>query len=150
MNSQGVYNISLFKNGLPLTVMVDDKLPTTTNGSLVFAKAVNNILWAVLLEKTYANTHGSYEAITSGHSSAVLRDLTGAPTFTLKLDDENVFYKLKQASKSGFVMTAGGCELRESWFNKIVLRIDEKKRIDDLGIVPSHAYGIIEVVEVLN
>ena len=95
MNPQGVYNISLFKNGLPLTVMVDDKLPTTTNGSLVFAKAVNNILWAVLLEKAYAKIHGSYEAIKSGHSSDVLRDLTGAPTFTLKLDDENVFYKLK-------------------------------------------------------
>ena len=96
VNPQGVYNIKMYKNGLPLTVMIDDKLPcSTTNNKLVFTKAVDNVLWPALLEKAYAKIHGSYERIKSGHSSDVLRDLTGAPTFSHKTDDENIFYKLR-------------------------------------------------------
>jgi len=47
-------------------------------------------------------------------------------------------------------MTAGGNELKESWFKKNILRIDEQKKMDDLGIVPSHAYGLIDAVEVID
>ena len=47
-------------------------------------------------------------------------------------------------------MTAGGIELKESWFKKNILRIDEQKKMDDLGIVPSHAYGLIDAVEVID
>ena len=150
VNQQGVYNVKLYKNGLPLTIMIDDKLPSTTNSSLVFAKAVDNVFWPALLEKAYAKIHGSYESIKSGHSSEVLRDLTGAPTFTHKTDEDNLFARIKEAANNGFLMTAGGIELKESWFKKNILRIDEQKKMDDLGIVPSHAYGLIDAVEVID
>lgn len=74
---------------------------------MVFAKAVDDVFWPALLEKAYAKIHGSYESIESGQSSEVLRDLTGAPAFTHKTNEENLFTMIKDSTNKGFLMTTG-------------------------------------------
>lgn len=47
----------------------------------------SNALWVMLLEKAYAKVHGGYYNINSGLSREALRDLTGACTLNLFIEE---------------------------------------------------------------
>jgi hypothetical protein len=76
----GVYIIRLYKNGMWVSVIVDDYIPLDERDVPMCAVNDNfpTICWATLLEKAYAKLHHSYEAIGDGGSvSAAMMDLTG-------------------------------------------------------------------------
>jgi hypothetical protein len=70
-------------------IIVDDhflcyKPGCNSSGKPVFAKGVNDELWAMVLEKVLAKKYGSYAQIEAGQPSMALHDLTGAPGFYKK------------------------------------------------------------------
>ena len=46
-------------------------------------------IWVPLLEKAYAKVYNSYGAITGGDIGEALRDLTGSPVFSWRLDHKD-------------------------------------------------------------
>lgn len=64
------------------------------DGDAAFSKANGNELWVIILEKAWAKLHNSYERIEAGFSHEVMRDLTGAPSYDIEIDEEDLFEKL--------------------------------------------------------
>ena len=48
-----------------------------------FSKGNGPELWVIIFEKAWAKIHGSYDRIVSGTVYLTLRDLTGAPGFSV-------------------------------------------------------------------
>jgi calpain-15 len=48
-----------------------------------FSKGNGPELWVIIFEKAWAKIHGSYDRIESGTVYLTLRDLTGAPGFSV-------------------------------------------------------------------
>ena len=63
-NSQRLWCVSLFKNGKPKLVFMDDYIPCLGNvhgqPSPCFSSAVGNELWVIMVEKAFAKLHGTY------------------------------------------------------------------------------------------
>lgn len=55
-----MYRVKFCKNGVWVTVTVDDYFPCYPEGEPLFARAHGNELWVMLLEKAYAKLHGNY------------------------------------------------------------------------------------------
>ena len=65
VNEQGVYAVNLTKNGVPITVVLDDHI-VCKEAFPVFSQAAGNELWVLLLEKAWAKIHGSFDRIVAG------------------------------------------------------------------------------------
>ena len=52
----------------------------------IFARAYDNVIWVLLIEKAYAKLHGSYSRIEGGMAYQAMRDLTGAPSYVYDVD----------------------------------------------------------------
>lgn len=96
-----MYGIIMCKNGYRQLVTVDNYIPTR-DGKLAFSRTNGKEMWVVMLEKSWAKIHGSYERIEAGDTQTTIRDLTGAPgdTYDLKddeLDHETIWNKLVEA-----------------------------------------------------
>ena len=61
---------------------MDDYIPCL-EGSPCFTRANGNELWVIMLEKAWAKVHGSYERTAWGFPNLAMRDLTGAPSYSL-------------------------------------------------------------------
>lgn len=97
INEEGKYQLCLNKDGIPTNIVVDDFLPCKF-GKPIFTKGQGNELWVLLLEKAYAKMHGSYQRIENGSSDVAMRDLTGAPTKSMKVEgcsEKEVFDNIK-------------------------------------------------------
>ena len=97
-NHEGVYRLRLCKNGRWREVTIDELIPCYPKGEPVFATCVNGDLWVPLLEKAYAKVHGGYHQLKGGSVHEALMDLTGCPTNTYELEDENVRDFIKNGS----------------------------------------------------
>ena len=89
----------LKKNGEARQVVIDDFFPCSIRGKPVFSRAHGNELWVMILEKAWAKVHGSYERIESGWANNVMRDLTGAPAYTIPffgVKEEDVWKTLQE------------------------------------------------------
>ncbi|CAM9925149.1 unnamed protein product [Sphacelaria rigidula] len=116
----GCFEVNLFKDGCWERVLVDSWLPCKDPAMLkgkekgldhlpAFAKTSNNQTWPCIVEKAFAKQHGSFEAISGGHVCEAFEALTGAPTETVELDDndsEGNWAKLLSFSQAEFPM---GC-----------------------------------------
>lgn len=71
-NSKNVSGTTLFINGIPRTLIVDDSLPCTSSGKLAFGRAEENELWVPLLEKSWAKACGSYDCSIGGTTKDAL------------------------------------------------------------------------------
>lgn len=107
------------------------------SGDLAYSKGLRNQLWVPFVEKAYAKSHGSYQAISGGHVAEAFLDLTGAPTQVFRwldspsFDFRNFWYELVKFRKQRLPM---GCGTDQS----------------QVGIIGMHAYSILDVVEVKN
>lgn len=96
-----------------------------------------------MLEKAWAKLHGSYERIEAGDTVNTIRDLVGAPgdSYNLRIKDEYEGLQWR---------ITDGC-LRAKWV--ITVSIDDKDpqeaaRLKDIGLVPGHAYSLLNVAVV--
>ena len=74
----GFYAVQFWKEGEPLVVLIDDRLPIGHDGELLFARCSDDAPWAPLVEKAYAKLHRGYGWIAVGTEAEALADLTGA------------------------------------------------------------------------
>jgi hypothetical protein len=92
----GVYTVRLYKNGMWNNVVIDDKLPVTTDGHFLFSRCKDpSELWLPLLEKAYAKLHGCYECLMQGSVQFALQDLTAGAPQVVKFSDPDVDFRIK-------------------------------------------------------
>ena len=108
-----------------------------TSSDLAYSKGLLNQLWVPLLEKAYAKSHGSYQAISGGHVAEAFLDLTGAPTLVFRWFDSPQF------------------DFRDFWYQLLRFRTQRLPMgcgtdQSQVGIIGMHAYSILDVVEVKN
>ena len=66
-NKKKKKKIKFYKNGRWRVVTIDDRLPCTRGGQLVFARCKDeDEFWVPLMEKAFAKLNGSYIALESG------------------------------------------------------------------------------------
>jgi calpain-15 len=117
-------------------VIIDDQIPCTNTEipEPAFSHAHGEELWVILIEKAWAKVHGSYERIEAGFAEEVLRDLTGAPCEVLNHDDENLWDKLQEGEKEGYLMAASAGTTEAS-----------KALLEEMGLIGNHSYGILDI-----
>lgn len=114
----------------------------------MFSRANGNELWVLLLEKAYAKLHGNYYTLRGGYANEGMIDLTGCPSVNLNFEDEKVkgmiqsrelFIKMANYDNYGYMISASTAG-EDRWTegggpNKAG------------GLVPGHAYSVIQVKE---
>mmetsp|Transcript_17511 Transcript_17511/g.38275 ORF Transcript_17511/g.38275 Transcript_17511/m.38275 type:complete len:823 (-) Transcript_17511:4358-6826(-) len=142
-NPCGKYMVKLWYNGVARCVVVDDRFPMTANGDWLcsFSK-IPNELWVSVIEKAYMKLNGGFD-FPGSVSGIDLYSLTGwipevhvlsGSTFTND-QKESTWSKLHSAAGHGDVlMTVATGTLSDA-------------RADALGLVPTHAYAVLEVCE---
>ena len=75
--SDGQYKINFYKSGKPISITIDDLIPTV-EGRTLFASSTNS-WWIPLVEKAYAKLHGGYLNIMGGLEIYAFTDLTNWP-----------------------------------------------------------------------
>ncbi|UJR08673.1 hypothetical protein I4U23_012931 [Adineta vaga] len=144
-NPQGIYYVRLCKDSEWTQVIVNDRLPCTSNKRLAYSLAHRKQLWVPLIEEALAKLNGSYEAIIAGRCYEGLATVTGSSCETLILgktnnpDDKNVdldklWLKLYHARSQKFLMHAI-CS------NNHISR-DELK---NTGLLNIHAYSLQDI-----
>ncbi len=157
---KGKYVLQLVVDGAPKLVTIDDYFPCTeqpaaegTGGESEFKllsapfqyDKVNNrkIIWPMLIEKAIATEFGSYEHLNGGVIDDALNLMTGTAAFRynllnedikMKVADGSLWKKMREYSEKCFLMGAG-------------TRTEDIMPQNNMGIVPTHAYAILQVVE---
>ena len=139
VNPQGMYGINMVKNGKAQTVIIDDFIPCSAGDDPQpsFSKGNGAEIWVLLLEKAWAKIHGSYERIELGDAALTFRDLTGAPSFTVKSADEDAFEKILEAVENQWALSAGTSS-----------EPGDKEKLNELGLVAEHCYGVLAAMQV--
>jgi len=133
-----------FKDGKWNHVVVDDLLPVRYGSSLTFARCKNpRELWVPLCEKAYAKLHGSYRALSGGHTEEGLGDLTGGVAWRINVNPDDVksdtlWKQLLKCNEDDWVMGAG----------IFVSGAKQESALGDTGLLSGHAYGLMKAVEV--
>ena len=145
---QGVWlnNVGIWKQ-----IAIDDFYPTTRDGRFAFASGRDGKLWVPMIEKAYAKSYGSYEAINGGRAEEALRNLTGSPydlfkdfKDELKKDDANKLWeKVLDADKKNYLMV---CAKNNNGQGEVIEGRPEMKHPN--GLVSGHAYSLIAAHEV--
>jgi len=150
-NKEGIYRIRLCKNGEWHTVTVDDYIPCYFNAGPIFSRANGDELWVLLIEKAYAKMHGCYYSLRFGFTHHGMIDLTGCPTWniTIPKDDQanddvtdEIWDKMIEADESGYLLS-GETPGYDSATEGGGLNAPS-------GLVPGHAYSVIQVKEGLG
>ena len=128
----------MFKNGERQTIVIDDHIPCDVDGEPCFSKANGNELWVIILEKAWAKIHSNYERIVGGQAHLTFRDLMGAPSYEFESTDADAFDRIFEGEKRNYAMAAG--------INP--LDAEQAKRINDMGLITEHSYGLISAAVV--
>ena len=137
INSSNVFGIKLCIDGLWEEIVIDDNFPCDGKKKVpCFSSGNVNSLWVLIMEKCYAKAYGSYHKIEGGIPEHAMRDLTGAPTVTLDNSNESLLTTLKEACEKKWIITASAGETDAS-----------KDLLREVGLIPMHAYTILEVQE---
>ena len=81
---KGIYGVNMFALGVPITIIVDDYIPTyeydTDDYRNLFAGAGTDFsVWGAVIEKAFAKFHGNYKHIVGGIGRMAVRTLVGGP-----------------------------------------------------------------------
>ena len=151
-NPRGMYQFRLCIRGLWRDICVDDCLPCNPFKRLIFAKIKKKQLYAALIEKALAKSHGSYEAISNGTSAEGLQSLTGQPCEVIELSEsrsevehfaydcgikgpELYWQKVTQSKQLGYLLTCI-CSSTKIKFDMNCL--------NTLGLYDNHVYSILD------
>ncbi|KAF9921717.1 calpain 7 [Linnemannia zychae] len=140
-NPHGKYLVKLTFNGIARRVVVDDYLPVSKTGTLMCTFSTNkNELWPSIVEKAYMKLMGGYD-FPGSNSGIDLYALTG-------WIPEHIFIK-----ESNFDMDKQWRRMMNGQRNGVALvTIATGHMTDDeadrLGLVPTHAYAVLDLKEV--
>ncbi|XP_029166810.1 calpain-7-like isoform X1 [Nylanderia fulva] len=142
-NPFGKYMVKLHINGIPRKVIIDDLLPVSRYNQLLCSYSSNRgELWISLLEKAYMKVMGGYD-FPGSNSNIDLHALTGwIPERWAIRPNEADFNKdnlfdtlLLRLHKGDVLVTVATGELSD---------LDA----DRTGLVPSHAYAVLDVKKI--
>jgi hypothetical protein len=147
----GIYVFSFYKDCEWLYVIIDDFLPCDSEGELLFASCKqSNRFWASLIEKAYAKLHSNYHNLINGHPEEAMNDLTSLPSKRYRFREpgtspdskplcfaskEEMWAALKNFYLEGHLMACGAEKAKDAKLTSLN------------GIIPGHAYTILEVYE---
>ncbi|CAE7642131.1 sol [Symbiodinium sp. CCMP2592] len=146
----GAYLVRLWLGGRWRDVIVDDRLPCIGNGfgtytQLAYCATGKCQLWASIIEKGFAKACGSYEALAGGEAEEALTILTGWPCEAIQFEKEEF---------DADILWATVCTSRDAKFLMTVSTRSNKSRSEEdiraAGLVPNHAYSLIDVFDVLD
>ncbi|KAJ2039842.1 cysteine protease, partial [Coemansia sp. S3946] len=138
-NASGKYMVKLFVNGLWRRVIIDDLLPVAENGRLLCTYSDSGDIGPSLMEKAFLKVMGGYD-FPGSNSSTDLHILTGWIPEHVFIQDQafnadRMWERMCEASRRGDVL----------------LTIATGEMSGDvasaLGLVPSHAYAVLDVRE---
>lgn len=69
VSPEGMYVIKMYKNGVPVEIVVDDYIPWFKDRKTpleAFSRGKGSECWVQLVEKAYAKLHGSYDRVWGG------------------------------------------------------------------------------------
>lgn len=167
LNSKGYYEVRLNINGQWESILIDDYLLFYKNSD-GFTLPYNcspyhltNEIWHLILEKALIKRYGGYNFSLNGIENYTLRDLTGAPVTTKRINmitpgttigasEESliadVYNKIDKRLKKGHIVTMvpRNPTQNEQELNK--MRGDPPNRIGD-GLFSGHSYAILSSAE---
>uniref|UniRef100_UPI0037E96BCC calpain-5 n=1 Tax=Semicossyphus pulcher TaxID=241346 RepID=UPI0037E96BCC len=142
----GIFHFRFWRLGRWMDVVVDDRLPVSGDGVLLFCRsATPREFWSALLEKAYAKLNGCYEALEGGNTAEALIDFTGGVSEPLSLDREAL--SLHSDQRKTFFQTLAKAHDRKALIT-CSIRPAEGETVEsvlDCGLVRGHAYGITAV-----
>lgn len=145
----GIFHFRFWRLGRWLDVVVDDRLPVSADGVLLFCRsATPREFWSALLEKAYAKLNGCYEALEGGNTTEALIDFTGGVSEPLSLDRE-ALSQLSDQRRALFQTLAKAHERKA--LITCFIRPAEGEGVESVlecGLVRGHAYGITAVKKV--
>ncbi|KAF0307862.1 Calpain-7 [Amphibalanus amphitrite] len=142
-NPCGKYMVRLHINGVPRKVVIDDQLPVDRHGRLLCSySADRRELWVSLLEKAYMKVMGGYD-FPGSNSNIDLYALTGwiperqsIRPGDAEFNADALFRRLHDCHQKGQVLiTVATGEMSE-------------QAADRAGLVPTHAYAVLDIREV--
>jgi len=77
-NAAGCYLVSIFVNGVPTPIIIDDYIPCRY-GQPAFSTTKTKEIWAILLEKAYAKLQGTYARTEGGQTQVACAHMMGSP-----------------------------------------------------------------------
>ncbi|KAM9501339.1 calpain-5 [Clarias gariepinus] len=139
----GIFHFRFWRLGQWIDVVVDDRLPVSEDGTLLFCRsATPREFWSALLEKAYAKLNGCYEALEGGNTAEALVDFTGGVSEPLSLNGEQLsqngdqrralFQMLAKAHSCKALIT---CSIRPGEGEQV-------ESVLECGLVKGHAYGV--------
>ncbi|XP_036002300.1 calpain-5 [Fundulus heteroclitus] len=145
----GIFHFRFWRFGRWVDVVVDDRLPVSQDGVLLFCcSATPREFWSALLEKAYAKLNGCYEALEGGNTAEALIDFTGGVSEPLSLDCEAL--SLHSERRKALFQTLAKVHEHKSLIT-CSIRPAEGETVEsvlDCGLVRGHAYGITAVRKV--
>ncbi|XP_059211419.1 calpain-5-like [Centropristis striata] len=145
----GIFHFRFWRLGRWMDVVVDDRLPVSGDGVLLFCRsATPREFWSALLEKAYAKLNGCYEALEGGNTTEALIDFTGGVSEPLSLDREAL--SLHSDQRRAFFQILAKAHERKALIT-CSIRPAEGETVEsvlDCGLVRGHAYGITAVKKV--
>ncbi|KXS19717.1 cysteine proteinase, partial [Gonapodya prolifera JEL478] len=140
-NPGGKYLIKLHYNGCQRRVVVDDLLPVSKSGALMCTYSRNrNEIWSSIVEKAYMKLMGGYD-FPGSNSGIDLHALTGWIPEHLFVKDtnfniESTWYRMCDGHKFGdSLITIATGDLKD-------------EEAESLGLVPTHAYAVLDICEI--
>ena len=140
-NPAGKYLVKLTFNGVARKIVVDDRLPVSRGGDLMCSHSTHREeLWVSIIEKAYLKVMGGYD-FPGGNSGIDMFALTGWIPEQFRTDGadfnpQRLWERMVSATKYGdCLITVATGDMTDA----------EGER---LGLVPTHAYAVLQVREV--
>uniref|UniRef100_A0A8C6ULH9 Si:dkey-19b23.13 n=1 Tax=Neogobius melanostomus TaxID=47308 RepID=A0A8C6ULH9_9GOBI len=146
----GIFHFRFWRFGRWVDVVVDDRLPVSADGALLFCRsATPREFWSALLEKAYAKLNGCYEALEGGNTAEALIDFTGGVSEPLSLDREAL--SLHSDQRRALFQTLAKAHERKALITCFIRPAEGElvESVMECGLVRGHAYGITAVKKVL-
>ena len=119
----------MYNLGVPITVRVDDYVPTFNSYTrTLFSQMHNKSVWVGVLEKGFAKINGNYSSLVGGWSEQAVGKILGTPLMRFLITSTTT-----SASTFAFVDSAGESDIMAG----------NTKTGAAYGMVSNHAYSII-------